>query len=80
LLWIEAGKCYGSSLNLVLLKELFYIVPFVKNLFDEKDKVDKQYTSLLEDVKKWIHTIENRVLEHTMAMAKLEESCEEQIN
>jgi hypothetical protein len=35
----------------------------VKNLYEEKNKLDKKYASLLGDVKYWMDASENRVLE-----------------
>jgi hypothetical protein len=44
------------------IQEKIHNAKFVKNLIEEKNKVDKKYTSLLADVKKWMNTAERHVL------------------
>jgi hypothetical protein len=44
------------------IQEKNHNAKFVKNLIEEKNKVDKKYTSLLVDVKKWMGNTEIHVL------------------
>jgi hypothetical protein len=48
----------------------------VKNLFEEKNTVDKKYTILLGDIKNWMETM--RTVCWRKNMEKLKKNCQDQ--
>jgi hypothetical protein len=67
---------YKNSDNARIEEKILKNAQLVKNLYKDKNKLDKKFTTLLGDVKRWLDAIENHVLEQSVA--KLKKSHEKQ--
>ena len=66
---------YESSNN-ARIQEKIQNAELVKNLFEEKNKLEAKHTTLLSDVKQFMFAMEKRVLQENMR--KIKEECEDQ--
>lgn len=62
--------------NSTRIEEKIQNAELVKNLFEEKNKFEQKYTSLVDDVNKFMETTTRRAMEENMA--KLKGDCEDQ--
>jgi hypothetical protein len=63
--------------NISRIQEKIHNAWLIKTLSQEKNSLDKKYTSLLADIRNFMDSTEKRVVEQNMA--KMKRNCEEQL-